>query len=123
MSEEFIAAVVSVVRSDHRGSRTTRLGCTAGETRATFPELLARTRHSVLSVMPSIDFEMLEAAGALNAASLARGLSSGSVTSVYDVHPAALPPRGADYGRRRLADGITDKFLLLDERAVVTALP
>jgi DNA-binding CsgD family transcriptional regulator len=123
MSDEFIAAVVSAVRSDHRASRTTRLGRTAAETRATFPELFARTRHSVISAMPSIDFEMLEGAGALNAASLARGLSMGSVTSQYDVHPAALPPRSAADGRRWLADGLTDKFLILDQRAVVTTFP
>jgi DNA-binding CsgD family transcriptional regulator len=124
MSQEFTAAVVSAVRSDHGAGRTTRLGCTAAETRATFPELLARTRRSVLSVMPSIDFEMLEGAGALNTASLARGLSMGSVTSEYDVHPAALPSRKAACSEQRwLADGLTDKFLILDERAVVTTVP
>jgi DNA-binding CsgD family transcriptional regulator len=124
MSDEFIAAVVSAVRSDPRSGRSTRLGCTAAETRATFPELFARTRHSVLSAMPSIDFEMMEGAVALNAASIARGLAMGSITSEYDVHPAALPSRGAAVaGQRWLADGVTDKFLILDDRAVVTSAP
>ena len=81
MSDEFLAAVVGAVRSGRGVSRSTQLGCTAAETRATFPELFARTRHSVRSVMPSIDFEMMEGAAALNAASIARGLSMGSITS------------------------------------------
>jgi DNA-binding CsgD family transcriptional regulator len=119
VSDEFIAAVVSVVRSDRRASR---LGRTAAETRASFPELLARTRHSVVSATPTVHFEMVEAAAALNAASVARGLSTGSFASGYDVHPAAMPSRDATE-RRWLADGLTDKFLLLDERAVITTGP
>lgn len=116
MSDEFLAAVVSVVRT---GRHATRLGRTAAETRSAFPGLLARTRHSVVSVTPTVHFEMIEAAAPLNAASVARGLSTGSFAGAYDVHPAAMPPRDSTE-RRWLADGVTDKFLLLDERAVIT---
>jgi len=73
--------------------------------------------------MPNIDFEMLEAAASAERGQPRPGLSAGSVTSEYDVHPAALPSRAAaGVAQRWLADGLTDKFLILDERAVVTAV-
>jgi DNA-binding CsgD family transcriptional regulator len=122
MSAEFVAAVAGLVRSDRRGSRSTRLGRTAAETRTAFPELFARVRNSVVSVTPTVHFEMVEAAAELNAATVARGLSTGSFAREYDVHPAALPSRESR-GRRWLAEGLTDKFILLDDRAVVATGP